>query len=382
MRSHTADDRGPAPAQDFMEKAAAPSPQLAANIGGLRLNCLVDTGAQVSTIREEAWIQMKSSRPLQQAPAYFKMSAANGTNIPYKGFIVCDVQIGEQSVKDAIFFVVPKSCNPVCQVILGMNCLRHLPGYQSPPSSKKTTGIAKTLGSPVAVPPQSTKFVEVSGPDLQTKTNVVVESCKMTPSGLVVMNSLSISTRGVTTVAVTNLTNETISIPARSPIGLISTAQPCMVNLVGVDEGEDSDMEVRINNMCGDQNLTPDQRQKLREFINQNADSFAWDDDKLGYTELLPHRITLTTDRPVAQPYRRIPPTQLQEVREHLDDLLKKDIIRPSTSPYAAPIVIVRKKNGKIRCCCDYRRLNDVTVKDAFPLPRMDECIDALAGAK
>ena len=84
----------------------------------------------------------------------------------------------------------------------------------------------------------------------------------------------------------------------------------------------------------------------------------------------------------MAQPYRRIPPTQLQEVREHLDTLLKKDIIRPSTSPYAAPIVIVRKKNGSIRCCCDYRRLNEITVRDAFPLPRMDECIDALSGAK
>ena len=383
VRSHAADDQVLAPGFNFFDVASAPSPQMYALIAGRSLRCLLDTGAQVSTIREDDWRKMESGRPLQQAPAYFKMSAANGTNIPYKGFVVSDVKVGEQVVRDVILFVVPKTCNPVCPVILGMNCLKHLPVYQMRLSTgPKTTGIAKTLRRPVAVPPQSTKFVEVSGPELKSRTNVVVESCKMTPSGLVVLNSLSSSRRGVTTVAVANVTDETISIPARTAIGLISTAQPCMVNLMGAEEEEVSDMEVRIDKMCGDQNLTAEQRRKLKTFIQQNADSFAWDDDKLGYTDLLPHKITLTTDRPVAQPYRRIPPTQLQEVREHLDDLLKKDIIRPSTSPYAAPIVIVRKKNGTIRCCCDYRRLNDVTVKDAFPLPRMDECIDALSGAK
>jgi hypothetical protein len=52
-----------------------------------------------------------------------------------------------------------------------------------------------------------------------------------------------------------------------------------------------------------------------------------------------------------------------------------------STSPWASPIVLVRKKNGKIRPCVDYRKLNEVTQKDAYPIPRMQECLDCLAGA-
>ena len=102
----------------------------------------------------------------------------------------------------------------------------------------------------------------------------------------------------------------------------------------------------------------------------------------MGCTDLLKHRIVLTTDIPIAQPYRRIPPSQLREVRDHLDKLLSQDIIAPSSSPYAAPIVLVRKKSGELRMCCDYRKLNSFTRKYAFPIPRMEECIDALTGAK
>ena len=62
--------------------------------------------------------------------------------------------------------------------------------------------------------------------------------------------------------------------------------------------------------------------------------------------------------------------------------MLEKGVIEPSNSPWASPIVLVTKKDGTTRFCVDYRRLNDVTVKDAYPLPRVDECIDALAGSK
>ena len=374
--------REKAPGYDFWAAATAPSPQTTALISGHPLKSLLDTGAQVSTISEDVWKGWKDRQPLQQAPTYFKMSAANGTNIPYRGFIVVDVTIGGQTLTDVVLFVVSQSFNPACPVILGMNCLKHIPEFQtSLKLERKSTAIAKTLRQPVSIPPQSAKFIDVSGPDPQNVSSVIVENCKMTPSGLVVLNSLSVSRRGITRVAVVNITEEPVNVPGRSTIGLISAAQPCMVNLVEAEK-EQPEANDKVDRLCDDPSLTPEQRSKLKAFIQANEDSFSWDDDELGYTDLLPHRIVLTSDRPVAQPYRRIPPTQLQEVREHLDNLLKKEIITPSTSPYAAPIVIVRKKNGSIRCCCDYRRLNDITVRDAFPLPRMDECIDALSGAK
>jgi transposase InsO family protein len=120
----------------------------------------------------------------------------------------------------------------------------------------------------------------------------------------------------------------------------------------------------------------------LNELLNRYKDIFALYEGDLGYTEVIKHQIPLLQDKPVAQPYRRLPPSHYSAVKAHLNDLLKRGIITTSTSPYAAPIVVVKKKSGEIRLCCDYRKLNNITRRDAFPLPRIDECLDALGGAR
>ena len=82
------------------------------------------------------------------------------------------------------------------------------------------------------------------------------------------------------------------------------------------------------------------------------------------------HEIHLTSEVPIKLPYRHIPPKYMMEVMTHIRGL-EQGVIEESVSPYAAPIVLVRKKNKSLRLCVDYRRLNEVTVKDAFPLPRI-----------
>ena len=72
---------------------------------------------------------------------------------------------------------------------------------------------------------------------------------------------------------------------------------------------------------------------------------------------------------------------QLDELRQHLRQLLADDVIRPSVSPYSSPIALVRKKSGSLRMCVDYRALNSHTIKCAYPLPRIDESLDAIGGA-
>jgi hypothetical protein len=70
------------------------------------------------------------------------------------------------------------------------------------------------------------------------------------------------------------------------------------------------------------------------------------------------------------------------EVDDMLDDMTGKGVIEESEGPWSSPVVLVRKKNGDLRFCVDYRKLNDVTKKDCFPLPSIDDTLDTLAGAK
>jgi hypothetical protein len=71
-----------------------------------------------------------------------------------------------------------------------------------------------------------------------------------------------------------------------------------------------------------------------------------------------------------------------EEMLEHIKDMLKACAIRPSHSPFSSNVVLVRKKDGSLRFCIDFRRLNNCTVKDAYALPRIDETIDTLSGSK
>ncbi len=84
---------------------------------------------------------------------------------------------------------------------------------------------------------------------------------------------------------------------------------------------------------------------------------------------------------PCKTPYR-LAPNELEECKAQLEDLLSKGFIQPSVSPYGAPVIFVKKKDGTMRMCIDYRALNQQTIKNKYPLPRMDDLFDQLCGAK
>ena len=84
---------------------------------------------------------------------------------------------------------------------------------------------------------------------------------------------------------------------------------------------------------------------------------------------------------PISMPPYRMATVELSELKEQLQELLDKGFIRPSTSPWGAPILFVKKKDGSLRLCIDYRQLNKVTIKNKYPLPRIDDLFDQLQGA-
>ncbi|GFS80006.1 retrovirus-related Pol polyprotein from transposon 412 [Trichonephila clavipes] len=93
-------------------------------------------------------------------------------------------------------------------------------------------------------------------------------------------------------------------------------------------------------------------------------------------------RIILKDDRPVYQPARRLSFSENQDVNKQIDEWLEQGIVRPSSSEYASPIVLVKKKDGTTRLCVDYRKLNRKLVKYRFPLPLIEDVLDKLQGAK
>ncbi|KAH0682737.1 hypothetical protein KY285_020250 [Solanum tuberosum] len=89
----------------------------------------------------------------------------------------------------------------------------------------------------------------------------------------------------------------------------------------------------------------------------------------------------LQDTQPISIPPYIMAPAELKELKEQLKDLLDKGFIRPSISPWSAPVLFVKKKDGSLRMCIDYRQLNKVTIKNKYPIPRIDDLFDQLQGA-
>ena len=109
---------------------------------------------------------------------------------------------------------------------------------------------------------------------------------------------------------------------------------------------------------------------------------FSLDKNEIGYTDTAEHIIELMDDESFKERFQRIAPPLLEEVWENLQDMMDGGAIRPSKSPWCNTIVLVRKKDGTLRFCIDFRKLNARTKKDSFPLPRMQETMESMVGAR
>ena len=127
--------------------------------------------------------------------------------------------------------------------------------------------------------------------------------------------------------------------------------------------------------------LSPLQQQHLNELFKEFSDVFSHGEDDLGNTPLLEHAIE-TYGPPLHQPYQRQNPTVRREEMAQVQQMPSSNVICPSNSPWASPVVMVRKKDGSLRFCVDFRQLNAATVKDAHPLLRIEDLLHPLHGAK
>ena len=116
--------------------------------------------------------------------------------------------------------------------------------------------------------------------------------------------------------------------------------------------------------------------------LHEEAESFSKDDDDIGCIEDLKLKLNLSNLRPVQKTYNHIPKPPFPEVKQHIEDLLNRGWIKHSKSAYSSPVVCVRKHDGSLRLCMDFRELNHRTFADRHPLPRVQTILENLSGSK
>ena len=208
------------------------------------------------------------------------------------------------------------------------------------------------------------------------------------PSALPVLTARGIH-QGTKHVAVSfmNLEDETIKLKKGTCIGYVRAIE--IKDEVRIEEkekrrGENEELPGHIKPLLEDARgkITKESLKKLDDMLWEYQDIFAKDDFDVGNFTAMEHKIETGDTEPIKLPLRRTPVHFVKEEEQMLTNMLQAGIIEESNSSWGAATVLVRKKCGKIRWCIDYRKLNKATKKDVFPLPLMEECIDALQGVQ
>lgn len=356
-------------------------PAVTIGIGGVTVDCILDTGSMVSTITESFYNKYLCDIPIVQE-CHLKLRAANGLEIPYVGYIEADVYVQPVNLRleKRGILIVKDTQGREIPGLLGMNIIKECKdlvisgGGSAAPKSFRTghcmqnwikafkdtsatiEGIAQVAGTDsVCVPANSISFVHVRGPHRKHWKFPLTPIC-IEPSSqidrLLIINTVVEQGSGAFAVPVANLTSTDIWIPPRTRLGLMSECmlEPSSVSKVecvqtnvceqtvvphndtAADEGTSLDLTALLPT---DLRCTETQRKKIEDLFKRYSDIFIQHDLDMGYTSTVSHKIDTVDDKPVCQPYRRIPPSQYQEVKEHIQSLLDKNIITKSTSPYA-----------------------------------------------
>ena len=195
-------------------------------------------------------------------------------------------------------------------------------------------------------------------------------------------------------VVLRNNTRDWLEIKKGMPIAqmVVTNEVPKVTNLLSAEEtkerptlikAERQDLLLEKLDLLGLEVWPEEQAGKARSLLKEYHDIFSLEKLGMDHTNATKHKIVLKDPNtpPFKERFCRILPPQLDEVREHLKLMLDAGVIRPSNSPWCNAVVLVRKKDGLLRFCIHFRKLNSLTVKDSHPLPRICETLESLAGA-
>lgn len=401
--------------------------EVSITIGDTDTTALLDSGSCISAISYSYWKEnLANNYPLQplQDIINLKIECADGQKLPYLGYIETELKIShglpKASPLHCLFLITPDTnYSSRTPVIIGTNILSELlqeckqnfgpqfiqkAGLHTPwflafrcityrekelKRNKSKVAIVR-CAEPTRIilgPNESRDILGETDKELEygqttaiiheTEDSVLPDFIDITPG---IVNYDKEKNRQLI-ITVSNLTTNSVVI---SPRSILCELQPVKIEDKIVNEPEDNSFHDVIGKVTIDTSnyLTEDQHLQIKALLLKHIDIFSKNDTDIGHCTKVKHRIDLVDDIPFKQRHRRIPPHMIEEVRNHLENLLSAGIIQKSKSPWASNIVLVRKKNGSLRVCIDYRQLNSKSVKDSYSLPRIEEVFDVLHGSK
>ncbi len=394
-------------------------------VNGMKCRALIDSGSQITSITHKYWRNHPFLQGQKLQPSRIPIEGAAGHSVRYHGVLRINLTVLGKEFKNVPTFVVTDSeYRASVPLLVGTNVLRasrsHLQalhGQQYLHRVKEShpewytsllevggteqcevdgvVGPAVYAGRKIHIPggKEMDLMCKVkAGPHRKTYTAVIEGHPSLRlPQDLLVAKVLVDVTRGCAPVRVMNLSQRAITIKPRTHLanvslvdGVLDFAEKTQDN--GGDKTACLSLDQVVANCPVDLSEAAveneHQRSILRDLVERNIGVFSQHPLDYGHTNTVRHEIPLVDSKPFRLPYRKIPPSQWQDVRRLLVEMEAVGVIRPSKSPYASPVVIVTKKDGSLRLCIDYRKLNSCSTRDAFPLPRIEEALEALGQAK
>ena len=364
---------------------------LPVQINGIHTDMLIDSGATASLISVEVFNKM-ANQPILK-PVKGQMVAVNGMNLKTHRFCDFDVIIGGfcYSVRAIVAELNTSGILGLdflsdyeCAIDIKQKCIV-LDGKRIRCDMKGKIGCYRvSLMETVSILPRHEMLISCQINDYchDIKGTGIVEPSDdfHRKSNVMIGRTLATADENVP-VRIMNPLNEEVVVYKGTIVGQFE-----QVN----GDSNNMDLKRKQKSVLPDQleelvtqasvNLDEEQCKSVRKTLLEYQDVFALTDEQLGRTEVVKHEINTGSAKPIKQRLRRLPHYAVDEVDRQVDDMLKRGIIEHSNSPWAAGVVLVRKKDNTLRFCVDYRDLNAVTLKDAHALPKIDETLDTLSG--